>query len=300
VTSGQGIGSDASLNRVVRYDGTTGEMLDLYATGPEQFNLAAAAFGPDGNLYVSSAYNESILRYSGPLTGTATVQLSVTVLDVSTYSSTTQQKITSGKVVRSTITVPQTFTVADVNVKIDIDHTFNRDLRAFLINPSGTRVELFTHVGSSGDNFRSTVIDDEARLPFERGVAPFTGAFYPEGIGAQRLSLLDGEGAHGVWTLEITDSFKQDNGALRSWSLTLARANNVLQTAPAGLSDQADMQSTSIGSPNRGSSSNNRIGFIPVSATTSRFAALDAAAVDSLLAHSADTGISHKRRLLIR
>src|SRR5262249_17329042 len=61
-------GPDSSLNKVVRYDGATGEMIDTYAAGPEQNGVFAPVFGPDGNLYVSSMYNNSILRYTGPLT----------------------------------------------------------------------------------------------------------------------------------------------------------------------------------------------------------------------------------------
>ncbi|MBM4074717.1 MAG: hypothetical protein FJ267_03645, partial [Planctomycetes bacterium] len=107
--------------------------------------------------------------------------------------------------------------IADVNVKINITHTFDADLDVFLISPTGTRVELFTDVGDENNNFTNTILDDEATTSITAGVAPFTGTFRPEGS----LSLLDGGLANGVWTLEITDDFFDDIGNLASWSLTI-------------------------------------------------------------------------------
>jgi subtilisin-like proprotein convertase family protein len=43
--------------------------------------------------------------------------------------------------------------VRDVNVTLDITHSWNEDLDVFLIAPNGTRVELFTDVGDGVANF---------------------------------------------------------------------------------------------------------------------------------------------------
>ena len=49
---------------ILRFDGTTGEFIDVFATGglssPDFF-----VFGPDGHLYVSSRGNHKVLRYNG-------------------------------------------------------------------------------------------------------------------------------------------------------------------------------------------------------------------------------------------
>lgn len=125
-----------------------------------------------------------------------------------------------GGTVTSTIVVPPTTiitSIADVDVNIDITHTFDGDLDVFLESPSGTVVELFTGVGSGGNNFTGTVLDDEAATPITAGSAPFSGSFQPEGS----LTDFDGQSAIGTWTLTITDQASADVGTLNSWSLEL-------------------------------------------------------------------------------
>jgi subtilisin-like proprotein convertase family protein/putative hemolysin len=132
-------------------------------------------------------------------------------------SSDTPMAILDLNTVNSTINVPDGFTIDDVNVTLDITHTYDADLYVYLISPQGTRVELFTGVGGSGDNFASTTLDDECATAISSGTAPFTGCYRPEGT----LSDFDGENSSGVWTLEVTDGYSQDTGTLQSWSLEL-------------------------------------------------------------------------------
>jgi subtilisin-like proprotein convertase family protein/subtilisin family serine protease len=109
-------------------------------------------------------------------------------------------------------------TIQDINVTVNITHTWDEDLDVFLISPTGTRVELFTDVGSSGDNFTNTVLDDQAATLISAGAPPFTGTFRPEGS----LAALNGQNANGTWTLELTDDVASDEGVLNSWTLSIA------------------------------------------------------------------------------
>ena len=61
----------------------------------------------------------------------------------------------------STINIADPGTITDLDVRLNIDHTRDADLDVFLIAPDGTRVELFTDVGSTGDNYTDTILDDE-------------------------------------------------------------------------------------------------------------------------------------------
>ncbi len=117
----------------------------------------------------------------------------------------------------SSVIISDIGAISDVNVRLNIDHTYDGDLDVFLIAPDTTRVELFTDVGFDGDNFTDTLLDDEASTPITAGSAPFNGSFQPEGS----LSVLDGMSILGTWTLEITDDFPfdVDSGVLNSWSL---------------------------------------------------------------------------------
>lgn len=116
--------------------------------------------------------------------------------------------------------------IADVNVTLNINHTWNADLDLFLISPSGTEIELFTDVGGSSDNFNNTTLDDEATTSITAGIAPFNGSFKPEGL----LSALDGEDGNGTWQLKIIDDEGGFVGTLNSWSLNITTAETSTQT----------------------------------------------------------------------
>jgi len=132
--------------------------------------------------------------------------------------------------VTSTLVVSGASLVTDVNVTVDITHTYDGDLEVYLISPSGTKVELFTQVGGWGGNFTGTTLDDEAATVITGAAAPFSGTFRPEGL----LSTFDGEDANGTWTLEITDTATADTGTLNRWSLQIASEEPHTQTGADG------------------------------------------------------------------
>jgi subtilisin-like proprotein convertase family protein len=137
---------------------------------------------------------------------------------LSVNSSDVPQPIADLTTIRSSIEVIGFDSVlVDVNVTMDVEHTFAADLDVYLISPAGTRVELFTDVGGRGNDFAGTVIDDEAASSIIGGDPPFAGSFRPEG----RLSAFDAEDPNGIWTLEITDDARVDVGQLNNWSLRL-------------------------------------------------------------------------------
>ncbi len=132
--------------------------------------------------------------------------------------------------VTSPIVIADTGVVGDVNVTINLTHTWDSDLDIFLIGPNGTRVELSTDNGSSSDDFTGTVFDDQAAVSITAGTAPFTGSFKPEGS----LATLNGIPANGTWTLEITDDTGGDSGNLLGWSLQLTTPGGYSCNACAG------------------------------------------------------------------
>jgi len=115
----------------------------------------------------------------------------------------------------STINVGAGFNVADLNVSVNLDHTYVGDLQITLRSPSGRVVTLFSRRGRDGRNLSNTMFDDEALTGISSGVAPFTGAFRPE----TPLSAFDGSNARGNWTLTVSDRAWYDTGALNSWKL---------------------------------------------------------------------------------
>lgn len=131
---------------------------------------------------------------------------------------------------RSEITIAGAATVVDVNLTLDIAHTYVNDLEAYLISPSGTRVALFRRLGQIGSNLSGTTFDDEAATSVTAGSAPFAGRYRPE----ESLALFNGENASGTWSLEIFDRASIDIGTLKSWSLQIVTAEKYVLTGSDG------------------------------------------------------------------
>lgn len=150
------------------------------------------------------------------------------------YSSTNVPvAIVDNSTVESTLSVPSSLTLTDVNIaNLRILHTWDGDLVAQLVSPTGTTVQLFSAVGSSGDNFDNTRLDDAASTLISSGTAPFSGTYRPSGT----LSSFNGQNATGTWRLRIQDTATQDTGTLTGWGLELCGASATPPTAPSGMS----------------------------------------------------------------
>jgi subtilisin-like proprotein convertase family protein len=139
--------------------------------------------------------------------------------------------------IRSTITVPDDAIIRDLDVALNIEHTWDADLQVGLTSPAGKTIRLFSGIGG-GDNgigvgcshwaeysgtngsYKSLVLDDEATTNIVTATAPFTGAPAYRPQAPARLSAFDGQNAKGTWTLTVTDTYPlADNGILNCWSL---------------------------------------------------------------------------------
>ena len=173
---------------------------------------------------------------------TATYNLNVSVLPrvttgtCTTYTSTdVPQTIPTGPgSVSSTITVPGNPRIADLDVAINLNHTFMQDLDVHLISPAGNDNGLFTDIGAATVGGTQTlmdiVLDDEAALP---PAFAMSAAFRIQPELAYRLSWFDGSNAGGTWTLQLRDDATGDGGTLNSWSITVCEPPPP-QTCPAG------------------------------------------------------------------
>ncbi|MGZ8709089.1 MAG: M36 family metallopeptidase, partial [Thermoanaerobaculia bacterium] len=151
---------------------------------------------------------------AGPAVSYSTGNISVPLPDVST--------------VDIPIVVSGTGPVADVNVKVRLNHTFDGDLELRLVAPDGTVVMLSDNRGSSGDNFGSgandcsgtpTTFDDSAAATIASGVAPFAGTFRPDAP----LSGFNGHEMNGTWKLRVSDTAGADVGTAFCVTLEIAR-----------------------------------------------------------------------------
>ncbi|UKK86211.1 proprotein convertase P-domain-containing protein [Sphingopyxis sp. BSN-002] len=150
-----------------------------------------------------------------------------------------------------TFTVAPNAQVSDVNIGVQLTHTYRGDIRATLTSPSGTVVNLITNVGTSADNL-NVLFDDSAAASVSTHTSndnttaapPYQRTFRPEGS----LADFNGQGSAGTWQLSICDSLSGDSGSF-------ARAHLYLTTVP--LSPYADLslsKSVSSASPAFGAS----------------------------------------------
>jgi subtilisin-like proprotein convertase family protein len=104
-----------------------------------------------------------------------------------------------------------------VQVCLNINHTWDSDLKVSLVAPDGTSVTLFSGVGYDQDNFTNTCLSQSSTNLISTYNAPFSGTFKPEeSLG----NFNNGQNGNGVWTLRIVDVFGQDEGTLLNWSIT--------------------------------------------------------------------------------
>jgi len=132
----------------------------------------------------------------------------------------------------STLTITSDLYISDINAILNITHPYDADLSVHLISPDARRVKLFDFVGTNGDNFINTILDDSAEIAIAAGSAPFTNIYLPE----ESLSHFQGQNAKGIWILEIADIAGRDEGLLNSWGLQIC-----------GETDLVPMESSAMG-----------------------------------------------------
>jgi subtilisin-like proprotein convertase family protein len=126
--------------------------------------------------------------------------------------------------------------LADVNVRLNLTHTFDSDLDIVLVAPNSFGyVHLCSDVGGAGQNMLGTIFDDQATNSILAAVAPMTGNFRPEGgpidwagsvalpsTALANLAALNGTDSFGDWTLYIYDDAGQDVGVLQEWAVIMS------------------------------------------------------------------------------
>jgi subtilisin-like proprotein convertase family protein len=129
-----------------------------------------------------------------------------------------------GAAASTTINVGDSGTIADVNVTLDIAHTWTGDL-IVTVSHGPTTVTVINRIGvpatafgCADDNFSGTVLDDEAGSSIQGVCTPgFPGSYIP----AEALSAFDGMEKNGDWTLSVTDNAAADTGSILGWGLTI-------------------------------------------------------------------------------
>lgn len=117
--------------------------------------------------------------------------------------------------ITSRILFYQDLNLADINVNLDIEHTYLSDLVISLTSPAGTTVVLVSSACGNNSDINA-VFDDEAANAFTCSGSPaISGTVRPIGT----LSSFYGESILGEWVLEVKDNAASDGGRLNNFSL---------------------------------------------------------------------------------
>ena len=136
----------------------------------------------------------------------------------------------------NTITINQPGFIGDIDVRVDIDHTWVGDLKLYLTHEdTGTSITMMNRPGFPADNsgcgFNDirAILDDDVSLSVEKVCSSYqvpisynnysevavAGTYIPEG----QLSAFDNELISGTWTVTVSDLNPHDVGELNQWCI---------------------------------------------------------------------------------
>ena len=139
--------------------------------------------------------------------------------------------------ISNTITINQPGFIGDIDIRVDIDHTWIGDLIMNVTHEgTGTSILLMDRPGFPADkngcglNNIRTILDDDISLSIEQVCSSYqvpvkdnyysevaiAGTYIPE----QQLSTFDNEQISGNWTISISDLIPHDYGKLNQWCIT--------------------------------------------------------------------------------
>ena len=115
------------------------------------------------------------------------------------------------------VSIPYDVPIVDLNVLVNIDHSWLEDLTLYLESPDGVKIILSKQIGGSGNNYSETVFDQDSNNNIFNSSPPFSGSYKP----VQSLEAFYNRSAFGKWKLIVEDSFQEDTGSINSFSIEM-------------------------------------------------------------------------------
>ena len=147
-----------------------------------------------------------------------------------TFTATDFSDNTIATIPNSQATVPVTvsggLTIGDLNVSMNITHTWIGDIRVTLEGPEsiGSPVIILLDIPCGDFQNINCVMDDDGESPGCTGNPAISGTIAP----VNSLSSLNTLPADGVWTLRVFDFNNEDGGTINNFSLSVCSVTNAL------------------------------------------------------------------------
>lgn len=157
-----------------------------------------------------------------------------------TFTATDFSNATIATTANSIATVPIQvtggLTIGDINVSIDITHTYIQDMKYYLEGPAAIGspiIVLFDEPCGDNDNISCTL--DDAGINFTCGAtAPsITGTVKPFGY----LTTLNNLPADGTWILRVVDAYNGDGGSVNAVTLSICNIEQSLSATSNALAE---------------------------------------------------------------
>jgi subtilisin-like proprotein convertase family protein len=133
------------------------------------------------------------------------------------------------------VTVTGGYTIGDINVSIDITHTWIGDITVTLEGPAAIGSPIITLLDiPCGDNQNiNCTMDDDGGTPSCAGIPAVTGSIAP----VDALSALNTLPADGEWILRVFDHNNEDGGTINGFSINLCSVQNALNVGTNPISN---------------------------------------------------------------
>ncbi|NQY06669.1 MAG: proprotein convertase P-domain-containing protein [Flavobacteriaceae bacterium] len=207
-----------------------------FASIVEDVNVGTNSYA-FANAMAGTTYYWRVIAVNGCVTNaqfseTFSFTTATTSCDPVVLATDTPVNIQDNQTVTSTLTFANTLNISDVNVTIDISHTWVSDMDITLTSPAGTIVTLVS--GACGaDNDIDAIFDDAGAAIACGGTPTISGTVAPQ----QPLAAFNGEGSAGDWILSVTDNAGGDQGTINIFGVEICGA---LDTDNDTIADSGD------------------------------------------------------------
>lgn len=157
-----------------------------------------------------------------------------------TFTATDFTNATIGATANSIATIPIVvtggLTIGDINVSIDITHTYIQDMKYYLEGPAAIGspiITLFDEPCGDNDDIICTLDDAGVNFTCGTGIPSITGTVKPVGY----LTTLNNLSADGTWILRVVDSYNGDSGIINAVSLSICNIAQSLNTPTNALAE---------------------------------------------------------------